>query len=154
MIEIGQNAPGFAVLDHRGNVVRLSDYLGTNIILWFYPKADTPGWTIEGCEFRNDQKLYQDKNVQIFGISLDSPEENSKFAQKFNFNFPLLSDRTREVSVAYGACDSLDQKHAKRITCWIDAKGQIKKVYLDINPKEHSEQVLSDLNKEFSTESE
>ena len=96
MLQAGTDAPDFSVKDHNGNTVSLKDCKGKKVILWFYPKADTPGCTMEGQGFRDDFKSFEGKNVQIFGVSLDNEADNKAFAEKFSFPYPLLCDVNRE----------------------------------------------------------
>jgi peroxiredoxin Q/BCP len=145
MLEAGAEAPDFEVLDHTGRPVKLSDYRGRNVVLWFYPKADTPGCTAEGCGFRDRIRLYEDKNVQVLGISFDTPPDQAVFARKFGFNFPLLSDSTRAVGLAYGAADEARAQHAKRISYLIGPDGRVRKAYPKVNAAAHPEEILADL---------
>ena len=92
MLEKGTKAPSFSVKDHNGNTVSLTDCAGKKIVLWFYPKADTPGCTIEGKGFRDDYEKFTEKNTAILGVSLDNETDNKAFAEKFNFPYPLLCD--------------------------------------------------------------
>ena len=92
MLEIGSEAPDFLVNDHNGNRVSLKDLRGNKVVLWFYPKADTPGCTMEGKGFRDDHKQFEGKNTLIYGVSLDNEADNKAFAEKFSFTFPLLCD--------------------------------------------------------------
>jgi thioredoxin-dependent peroxiredoxin len=125
MLNVGEQAPDFDVLDHNRNRVKLSDLRGKKVVLWFYPKADTPGCTKEGCSFRDLNAEYQAKNAQILGVSFDTPEENKAFAEKFHFTFPLLCDTDRSIGLAYGATDSATAEYAKRIAYVIDEEGKI-----------------------------
>jgi peroxiredoxin Q/BCP len=131
MLNPGDDAPDFDVLDHNRNRVKLSDLRGKKVVLWFYPKADTPGCTKEGCSFRDLDAEYRAKNAQILGVSFDTPEENKAFAEKFHFTFPLLCDTDRSIGLAYGAATSADDQYAKRIAYVIDEEGKIAQV----NPK-------------------
>jgi peroxiredoxin Q/BCP len=145
MLEPGTEAPDFEVLDHTGQPVKLSDYRGRNVILWFYPKADTPGCTAEGCGFRDRIRQYEGRNVQILGISFDTAPDQAVFAQKFGFNFPLLSDTSRSVGLAYGAADTAEAQYAKRISYLIGPDGRVRKAYPKVNAAAHPEEILADL---------
>ena len=92
MLDVGKKAPNFTLPDQNGNEVSLSDFLGTKVVLWFFPKASTPGWTTEGQGFRDELKKFQSKNVQIIGMSADSSKRQKNFCDKENFDFPMLSD--------------------------------------------------------------
>lgn len=145
MIEPGALAPDFAVQDQTGKIVRLSDFKGRPVVLWFYPKADTPGCTAEGCGFRDRFREYGTKGVQIVGISFDTVPDNAAFAKKFDFNFPLLSDTERVVGLAYGAADDAKAQHAKRISYLIGADGRVKKAYPKVNAAAHPEEIFADI---------
>ena len=145
LLQVGSQAPDFQVKDHTGNDVKLSDLRGKTIVLWFYPKADTPGWTAEGRGFRELISEYQQKNVQILGASFDTIDANAAFAKKFNFPFPLLCDTDRDIGMKYGACDSPTAGSAKRITYVIDPEGKISQVHGKVNAAEHPKELLATL---------
>jgi peroxiredoxin Q/BCP len=145
MLKVGDLAPDFTVKAHTGEEVSLKDLKGRRVVLWFYPKADTPGCTAEGCGFRDRQQGYAEKNAEILGVSFDTVEENRAFAEKFNFPFRLLCDTEREISMAYGACDSQDTGYARRITYVIDEDGRINQAYEQVNAREHPEALLKNL---------
>ena len=145
MLNVGDKAPDFTVKAHTGEDVSLSDYAGRRVVLWFYPKADTPGCTAEGIGFRDRLQQYADKNAEIFGVSFDTVEENHAFAEKFNFPFRLLCDTDRRIGLAYGACDDPTAQYAKRITYVIDPDGRIEQAIADVNAREHPEQLLCTL---------
>jgi thioredoxin-dependent peroxiredoxin len=143
MLNVGDQAPDFTVKAHTGEDISLSDFKGRRVVLWFYPKADTPGCTAEGCGFRDRQAIYAEKNAQILGVSFDTVEENKAFAEKFGFTFPLLCDTEREIGLAYGACDSKDAGYAKRISYVIDEEGRIAQAIEQVNAREHPEELLA-----------
>ena len=145
LLEVGSEAPDFQVKDHTGKDVKLSNLRGKTVVLWFYPKADTPGWTAEGRGFRELISQYQEKNVQILGASFDTIDANAKFAKKFDFPFPLLCDTDRDIGMKYGACDSPSAGNAKRITYVIDPEGNISQVYGKVNAAEHPKELLATL---------
>ncbi len=102
-LKIGDTAPDFSLLDEHGLPVSLKDFCGKKVVvLYFYPKDFTPGCTAEACSFRDDYKPYQDKDAVVIGISLDSVESHSKFSEKYNLPFAILSDKSKEVAKAYG----------------------------------------------------
>jgi len=144
MLEVGDTAPDFTSPLHDGTSLTLSELRGRKVLLWFYPKADTPGCTIEGRGFRDQKKDFDALGVVVLGASLDTVEENAAFASKYEFPFPLLCDTTREVAVAYGACDAA-ASHANRISYLIDENGTIATVYEHVDPKIHPSKVLLDL---------
>jgi thioredoxin-dependent peroxiredoxin len=143
MLKVGDQAPDFTVKSHTGEDISLSDFKGRRVVLWFYPKADTPGCTAEGCGFRDRQPIYAEKNTQILGVSFDTVEENKAFAEKFGFTFPLLCDTEREIGLAYGACDAKDAGYAKRISYVIDEEGRIAQAHEQVNAREHPEELLA-----------
>ena len=145
LLEAGSEAPDFQVKDHTGKDVKLSNLRGKTVVLWFYPKADTPGWTAEGRGFRELISEYQEKNVQILGASFDTIDANAAFAKKFDFPFPLLCDTDRDIGMKYGACDSASAGSAKRITYVIDPEGKISQVYGKVNAADHPKELLATL---------
>lgn len=145
MLSVGSIAPLFSVLDHTGKTLTLQSFRGKNVVLWFYPKADTPGCTAEGCAFRDRQGAFEAKNAVLLGVSFDTPQENSAFARKYGFEFPLLCDTSRSIGVDYGACVSATDKHAKRIAYLIDEKGLVKKVYAKVDAATFPETVLQEI---------
>ena len=116
MLAKGTSAPSFSVKDHNGNEVSLSDFKGKKVVLWFYPKADTPGCTIEGKGFRDDYETFTKKNTVILGVSLDNESGNKAFAEKFDFPYPLLCDVNQEIALAYEAVKGPEDQYASRIT--------------------------------------
>jgi peroxiredoxin Q/BCP len=145
MLNVGDPAPDFTVQDHTGGTVSLSAQRGKNVILWFYPKADTPGWTKEGRGFRDLYADFQSKGVVILGVSFDNVTDNRAFAEKFEFPFPLLCDETRSIGMAYGACDTPDAEYARRITYVIGADGTISQTHPKVSPAEHPQELLASL---------
>lgn len=145
MLQLGTDAPGFSVNDHNGNTINLKDYRGKKVVIWFYPKADTPGCTIEGEGFRDDFKSFEDKNIQIFGVSLDNEADNKAFAEKFSFPYPLLCDVNREIALGYQAVESADAQYAARITYVIGEDGKILDSIASVDTKTHSKDLCSRL---------
>lgn len=144
-LAVGDQAPDFKVHTHTGAEVSLSDYRGKNVILWFYPKADTPGCTREGCGFRDRNQEFLDKGTQILGVSFDTVTENKDFAEKFSFPFPLLCDTERKIGLAYGACDDASAANAKRIAYTIDPEGKIKQAWGKVDATSFPEQAYNSL---------
>ena len=142
MLNEGTPAPDFTIKDHTGKEIRLSDYRGKKVLLWFYPKADTPGCTIEGTSLRDRHKEFEDRNVQILGISFDKVDDNCAFADKFSFPYPLLCDPEAKVGAMYGAGDS---GFASRISYLIDEKGIIQAALPNVDPKTHADEILQRL---------
>lgn len=145
MLKIGVQAPDFSVYDHNGNKISLKDFRGKKIVLWFYPKADTPGCTMEGQAFRDQFQKFQNKGVVILGVSLDSQTENKAFAEKFSFPFPLLCDVKREISIAYKAIGGQDDKYAARVSYVIDKDGKIMEAIEKVDVKSHAGDLCSRL---------
>ncbi|MDH3546157.1 MAG: peroxiredoxin, partial [Gammaproteobacteria bacterium] len=130
----------------------LEDYRDKWVVLYFYPKDDTPGCTTEACQFRDNIFAFKKANAQILGVSLDDVESHKKFAERYNLPFPLLADVQGLAADAYGVrTRMLGMQVAKRETFLIDPKGNLAKHYDDVEPKTHSAEVLSDLA-ELTTE--
>ena len=145
MLEKGTKAPDFSVRDHNGNVVRITDLKGKKVVLWFYPKADTPGCTVEGKGFRDDYETFVKKNTVVLGVSLDNEDDNKAFAEKFNFPYPLLCDVNREISLAYEAVKGKEDEYASRITYVIGEDGNILEAISQVDTKTHSGDLCSRL---------
>ena len=141
-LSVGTTAPNFTVKDTNGNTVSLSDYAGKTVVLYFYPKDDTPGCTKEACSFRDYQADYQDKDIVVFGVSMDDETSHQAFTQKFNLNFPLLADVDGVLTKAY---DVDGGGYSRRVTYVIDGSGQIVKVYETIKTDTHAADILADL---------
>jgi len=146
ILKIGDDAPTFTLPDSQGNQVNLSDYKGKWLVLYFYPKDDTPGCTTEACHFRDDFKFLESLGAKVVGVSIDDSFSHKKFAEKYNLPFPLLSDSSGEVASRYGALNNfLVIKLAKRYTYLINPQGKIAKIYLSIDTSKHSQEIIEDL---------
>jgi peroxiredoxin Q/BCP len=145
MLKVGDNAPNFTVQTDTGKTVSLKDFTGKTVVLWFYPKADTPGCTAEGCGFRDLASQFNSKGIVVLGVSFDTPVENRKFAEKFGFEYPLLCDVNREIGLAYGAAKTKDDKYANRIAYVIDGKGKITAAFPKVDAAAFPAQVLATL---------
>ena len=146
-IKVGSKAPNFTLSDQNSIQHQLSDYEGSWVILYFYPKDDTPGCTTQACDFRDAVKRIIASKSNVFGVSLDSVESHKRFADKNNLPFSLLSDESGEVSEAYDSLNNfMSFKSAKRNTFIIDPDGKIAKIYISVKPSTHSQMVLNDLN--------
>ena len=146
-IKVGSKAPNFTLSDQNSIQHQLSDYEGSWVILYFYPKDDTPGCTTQACDFRDAVKRIIASKSNVFGVSLDSVESHKRFADKNNLPFSLLSDESGEVSEAYDSLNNfMSFKSAKRNTFIIDPDGRVAKIYLSVKPSTHSQMVLNDLN--------
>lgn len=147
-ISEGMPAPDFTVLDENGKQQRLSDYRGQSVILYFYPKDDTPGCTTEACNFRDDYSAYIEAGVTVLGVSPDSPKSHLKFKQKFQLPFPLLADEDHAICEAYnvwGPKKFMGREYmgVLRTTFLIDPQGNIKKIFENVKPAEHSAELLA-----------
>ena len=145
-LKVGDKAPNFALQDQNNITHNLSDYEGQWLVLYFYPKDDTPGCTTQACDFRDAVKRIIASKAVIFGLSLDSVRSHKLFAEKYNLPFSLLADETREVSELYDSLSSFF-KVAKRNTFIINPEGNIAKIYLSVDPKTHAKMVLNDLDR-------
>ena len=148
MLSVGEKAPQFALNDTDGNKVKLSDFKGKKVVLYFYPKDLTPGCTVEACAFRDDIGGFKKLGAVVLGVSADSEKTHQKFTTKHNLNFPLLADVNHEVSDAYGAWQEKSMYGRKywgiaRITYIIDENGKIAKAYEKVKPATHSEEVIA-----------
>lgn len=144
--EVGGPAPAFELPDQQGDMHRLGDYAGQWVVLYFYPKADTPGCTTEACAFRDDIFAFKKLGAKIVGISLDEVKSQKDFAEKYSLPFTLLSDPDGTVAEAYGVLSNWGvMKFAKRETFIIAPDGTIARHYQDVDPDTHSTQILKDL---------
>ncbi len=151
-IQANQPAPEFALLDDAGNTVNLTDFRGRHVILYFYPKDDTPGCTTEACNFRDDYSAYENANVTILGVSPDSVKSHAKFKKKFHLPFPLLADEGHQIANLFGVWGpkkfmGKSYEGILRTTFLIAPDGTIKKVYENVKPADHSAEILADLEK-------
>jgi peroxiredoxin Q/BCP len=145
MLKAGDAAPEFSVPDHAGKTHTLKDYQGKRLVLWFYPKADTPGCTAEGCSFRDLAAEYAKKNAAILGVSLDTQAENADFAKKFSFQFPLLCDTTKTMALAYGAIADASAGNANRIGVVIGPDGRILEWHPKVSAKDWPSELIARL---------
>lgn len=150
MLKIGNKAKDFKLLDQDGKEHKLSDYLGNFVLIYFYPKDDTPGCTKEACMLRDDFPNFKKIKAKIFGISADSVKSHKKFVEKYNLPFTLLADEKKEVLEKYGAMKEKSMfgktfLGIKRMSYLIDKEGKIAKIYENVKPAIHAEEVLKDL---------
>lgn len=141
MLSEGDPAPDFELFDQNGDTVQLSDYRGQRVVLYFYPKADTPGCTKEACSFRDVYDEFEERGLAVLGVSTDSVEVLDAFAEKYGLPFRLLSDPDGNVAQAYG---SLGSNVAERNTFIVDEDGTITNVYEQVSPEAHAEEILND----------
>ncbi len=150
-LKIGQKAPAFALPNQDGKVMRLSDFKGKKVVLYFYPKDDTPGCTKESCAFRDGLDEIHASGAVVLGVSADSVDSHKKFVKKFNLNFPLLSDETKTVLQAYGVWKEKSLYGRKfmgieRTTFIIDEQGKLDDIFQKVKVDGHLEEVLAELD--------
>ena len=151
MLKEGIKAPNFSLEDQNGDLVKLKDFEGKKVLLWFYPKASTPGWTIEGQRLRDEFQNFKQANTAVLGMSADTVKSQNNFCNKQNFPFQLLSDTEKTTIRAYEAIGmkkmyGREYEGIFRISYLIDEKGIIEKVYSKVKPKEHASEVLKDIS--------
>lgn len=141
-LTVGTDAPAFTAKDTNGNTVSLSDFAGKTVVLYFYPKDDTPGCTKQACGFRDASADYQGKDIVVLGVSADDEASHQQFTQKYNLNFPLLADTEKTIIKAY---DVDGGGYAKRVTYVIDGNGKIIHVDSSVNTSSHASDLLKAL---------
>jgi peroxiredoxin Q/BCP len=143
---VGSMAPGFLLPDQNGREVSLDSLRGKWLVLYFYPRNDTPGCTEEACSFRDDMAQLTALGAQIVGVSIAETASNAEFARKYHLPFPLLADKEGAVARRYGAfADWMVIRLARRYTFLIDAQGKIAKTYLKVDTSKHSAEIIADL---------
>ncbi|WP_058366903.1 thioredoxin-dependent thiol peroxidase [Haloparvum sedimenti] len=150
MLDVGTDAPEFSLPDQRGETVSLDDFDGEYVVVYFYPRADTPGCTTEACSFRDNWDAFADAGVSVVGISDDPVDDLDAFAAEYDLPFPLLSDEEGEVAAAY---DSYGEKNmfgntfdgVFRNTYVVGPDGDVVLAYEGVDPEEHAEEILSDV---------
>jgi peroxiredoxin Q/BCP len=150
MPRVGEKAPDFELLDDAGNKVKLSMLRGQRVVLYFYPKADTPGCTVEACSFRDSYAAYKKKGVVLLGVSPDTVKKQAKFKSKFELPFPLLADEDHQVSESYGVWQlkkfmGKEYMGVVRTTFLIGTDGKIMRVFEGVKPEGHGGEVLEAL---------
>jgi len=148
--KIGDVAPDFRLPSTRGKEITLKEFKGKDVILYFYPKDDTPGCTAEACSFRDHEADLTKEHAVVLGVSTDSLESHEKFHGKHNLNFPLLSDTTADVAKMYGVWKEKNLYGRRswgvaRTTYWIGGDGRVKKVWKKVDAARHADQVLEEL---------
>lgn len=146
-LKVGDHAPNFKALDEKGNAISLSDFTGKKLIVFFYPKANTPTCTVESCNLSDNYKMLINKGYEVIGVSADSQKAQSNFKKKYNFPYPLIADTDKQLIEAFGVWGpkkfmgrEFDGIH--RITFVVDEKGIIEKVIDDVKAKDHASQIL------------
>ncbi len=151
-LKIGDKAPEFNLPSSTGKNIVLKDLKGKNVVLYFYPKDDTPGCTKEACDFRDTIRVFEKENVVILGVSFDDLKSHEKFIQKYKLPLTLLFDENKEVASAYGVykLKSFMGKSywgIERATFWIDSQGKIKQIWPKVKVEGHIEEVLAAIRK-------
>ena len=148
MLNEGDAAPNFTAKDQYGNDVNLADFSGKKVVLYFYPKDDTPGCTKEACSFRDANDIYAEKGIKVIGVSTDSEKSHQKFISKYSLPFTLLADTEKKVVNDYGVYAEKSLYGRKymgvnRTTFLIDENGKIVKIFKKVNVSEHAQEVLT-----------
>ncbi len=149
-LKVGQLAPGFTLQDQNGNNHKLSDYKGQWVLIYFYPKDDTPGCTKEACSIRDNFPKFTKSKTKVFGISVNSVKSHAKFAKKYKLPFTLLADENKSVVKKYGVWAKKkfmgrEYMGTLRTSFLIDRKGKVVKIYENVKPEIHAEEVLKDI---------
>jgi thioredoxin-dependent peroxiredoxin len=139
----GQSLPDLDLTTESGEHIGTRDLTGQKTVLYFYPADDTPGCTKEACAFRDRMDDYAQAGIQVYGVSLDSPESHRAFREKYNLNFPLLTDEGGRASDALGVLRE-NRKRTNRVTFLLDPEGRISKVYPEVSPETHADEILED----------
>ena len=146
-LKIADKAPDFEIIDQNGKMIRLRDFLGKRVVMFFYPKASTPGCTVEACNLRDNYKEFQNKGYEIIGVSADSQKRQSNFAIKNNLPFSLLVDEDKTVIKAYGVWGpkkfmGREYDGIHRTTFVVDVNGNIENIITKVKTKDHTSQIL------------
>ncbi len=147
MLKEGDKAPDFSSKDQSGNEVKLSDFSGQKVVLYFYPKDDTPGCTLQACSFRDADDVYKQKGIKVFGVSTDDEKSHRRFISKFALPFDLLADTDKQIVESYGVWGEKSMygktyMGTNRKTFLIGEDGRIAKVFDKVNVSEHADEVL------------
>ncbi len=151
LLEVGTQAPNFKTIDQNGELVTLEQFRGKKVILYFYPKDDTPGCTKEACAFRDNFEKFKEIDVEVLGVSVDDEKKHKKFAEKYNLPFRLLADTEKKIVQDYGVWGEKSLYGKKymgtnRVTYLIDENGKIEKVFPKVKPETHAEELLQVLS--------
>jgi peroxiredoxin Q/BCP len=147
-LKVGDKVPAFSVIDDRGNIQSLNDYSGKKLVVFFYPKASTPGCTAEACDLRDHFKELQDAGYSLLGVSADSEKRQRNFSEKYDFPFPLLADEEKEVINAFGVWGlkkfmGREYDGIHRMTFIVNEEGIVERVIEKVKTKEHAAQILN-----------
>jgi thioredoxin-dependent peroxiredoxin len=143
MPQQGQQLPDVEFVTEGGERLPAAELGGQKTVLYFYPKDDTPGCTKEACAFRDRMADYEQAAIRVYGVSLDSPESHRRFREKYNLNFPLLTDEEGRAAAALGVLRE-NGKSANRVTFLLDPGGTVAKVYPEVSPETHADEILED----------
>ena len=146
-LQVGETVPAFSVSDDKGNTQQLSDYKGQKLVVFFYPKANTPGCTAEACDLRDHYKELQEAGYALLGVSADSEKKQRNFSEKYDFPFPLLADKDKQVINAFGVWGpkkfmGREYDGIHRMTFIIDENGVVERVIEKVKTKVHAAQIL------------
>lgn len=143
-IEAGMKAPEFTAQITSGKTIHLQDYKGKKVVLYFYPKDDTPGCTVEACGLRDQYQKIRELNAEVLGVSVDNTDSHQKFTTKFNLPFPLVADPDKSITKSYGVLND-KSGNARRVTFIIDEEGKIAKIFETVKPDQHPQEVIDAL---------
>ncbi len=148
-LKVGDKAPNFAALDQDGNSIKLSDYIGKKLVVFFYPKASTPGCTAEACNLNDNYDRFKAQGYEILGVSADSAKRQANFKNKYGFQYPLLADEDKAVIEAFGVWGpkkfmGKEYDGIHRTTFVIDENGVLEEVIIKVKTKAHTDQILSE----------
>jgi thioredoxin-dependent peroxiredoxin len=151
MLSVGDEAPQLKLKDEQGRAVGLADFRGRKVVLYFYPRDLTPGCTKEACAFQEDLAEFEKRNAAVLGVSTDDSRSHQRFRQKYNLQFPLLTDAEHETAESYGVWQEKNMYGRKvwgikRATFIIDEQGRIRRIFNKVSPAEHSREVLDALD--------
>ena len=146
-LSVGDPAPSFVAENQDGKKVQLTDFKGKPVLIYFYPKDDTPGCTKEACQFRDDYSKFQKKGAVILGVSAQDAESHKSFKQKYHLPFDLLIDKDGSLAKSFGVGMMPVIGLHQRQSVLVDSQGKIAKFYSSVDPKEHSQEVLAELDK-------
>ena|SRR2546425_6125563 len=142
--QAGTAAPNFAGQTTSGKTVHLADFRGKKLVLYFYPKDDTPGCTVEACGLRDEYQQIREQGAEVLGVSVDNTASHQKFTEKYHLPFPLLADPDKSVSKAYGVLNDKSTT-SRRVTFLIDEHGKIIKTFATVKPDQHPQEILDAL---------
>ena len=150
-LNIGDKAPDFELLNYDKKLINSSSLKGKQHIIWFFPKANTPGWTVQGCGFRDEFKKFEQKNIEIIGVSADPVSKQEKFVEKYNFPYLMLCDESKEMLKSYKAWGlkkfmGKEYEGIHRISYLINEKGVIEKVFDKVKTKSHATDILNEIS--------